>query len=175
MALPAQITRVAEAVTAYHGVGVEWAGTSMDSLAQVVGRPGLIFAGDGRGGFIVPELGPNVDGIAAFARLVGLVARTQLTLSAIDRRIPKAHVARATVPTPWAKRGAVMRSLVELAGPRAVTTVEGVRIGGPDGSWVLAVPDQVEAEIGLWAESTSTAAAEALLAEWVAVIEARVA
>ena len=175
VALPAQITRVAEAVTAYHGVGVEWAGTSMESLAQVVSRPGLIFAGDGRGGFIVPELGPNVDGIAAFARLVGLVARTQLTLSAIDRRIPKAHVARATVPTPWAKRGAVMRSLVELAGPRAVTTVEGVRIGGPDGSWVLAVPDQVEAEIGLWAESTSTAAAEALLAEWVAVIEARVA
>ena len=173
VALPAQTTRVAEAVTAYHGVGVEWAGTSTDSLAQVVRRPGLIFGGDGRGGFIVPEVGLNVDGIAAFVRLIGLVARTQLTLSAIDRRIPKAHVARAMVPTPWAKRGAVMRALVELGGPRVVGTVEGVRIGEPDGSWVLAVPDQTQAEILLWAESNTMAAAEALLAEWVAVVEAR--
>jgi mannose-1-phosphate guanylyltransferase/phosphomannomutase len=173
--LPSHTTRVAEGVTAYHGVAVEWAGTSTASLARVAQRPGLIFAGDGRGGFIVPEMGPNVDGIAAFVRLVGLVARTQLTLSAIDRRIPQAHMARAAIPTPWARRGAVMRTLVETAGYRVVDTVEGVRIRVDEHSWVLAVPDQSAAVIRLWVEADTDERAEALLAEWFAVIETQVA
>lgn len=176
VALPAQITRVAEAVAGYHGAWVARAGTSIESLSQAVAQhSGLIFGGDGRGGFIIPEVSPNVDGIAAFVRLVGLVARTQLTLSAIDRRIPQAHVARASVPTPWARRGAVMRSLVETAGSRLVDAVEGVRVAEEDGSWMLAVPDQAEAVIRLWVESDSTERAEALLAQWFEVIEAQVA
>jgi mannose-1-phosphate guanylyltransferase/phosphomannomutase len=174
VALPSHTTRVAQDVTSFHGVAVEWAGTSTASLSRVAQRPGLIFAGDGRGGFIVPEMGPHVDGIAAFVRLIGLVARTQLTLSAIDRRIPQAHVARASVPVPWARRGAVMRTLVEAGGSRVVDTAEGVRIAEPDGSWVLAVADQVEAVIRLWVEAASDAAAEATLAEWFAIIEAKV-
>ncbi|HEX6887809.1 MAG TPA: sugar phosphate nucleotidyltransferase [Candidatus Nanopelagicales bacterium] len=172
--LPSHTTRVAQDVTAYHGVNVEWAGTSTASLSRVAQRPGLVFAGDGRGGFIVPEMGPNVDGIAAFVRLVGLVARTQLTLSAIDRRIPQAHMSRAQVPTPWSRRGAVMRTLVETAGSRVVDTAEGVRIGEPDGSWTLAVPDDTEPVIRLWVEAGSDQRAEELLAQWFAVIEAQV-
>jgi mannose-1-phosphate guanylyltransferase/phosphomannomutase len=173
--LPAHTTRVAQDVTAYHGVNVVWAGTSTASLTRVAQQPGLVFAGDGRGGFIVPEMGPHVDGIAAFVRLIGLVARTQLTLSAIDRRIPLAHMARASVPTPWGRRGAVMRRLVEVGGSRVVDTAEGVRISEPDGSWVLAVPDEVEAVLRLWVEAGTDRRAEALLAEWFAVIEAEVA
>ena len=48
----------------------------------------MIFAADGRGGFVVPEFARTIDGIAAFVRLLGLVARTRLTLSQIDARIP---------------------------------------------------------------------------------------
>ncbi|HSO04992.1 MAG TPA: hypothetical protein VLQ92_10960, partial [Candidatus Limnocylindrales bacterium] len=139
--------------------------------AQARVTPDLIFAGDGSGGFIVPEMGPNVDGLAAFVRLVGMVARTKLTLSAIDRRIPQVHMSRAAVPTPWARRGLVMRTLVEAAGERAVDTAEGVRIREPDGSWVLAVPDQSEAVIRLWSEAASQEQADSLLREWYAVIE----
>lgn len=176
VALPASTTRVAEAVAHYHSVGVTWTGASPSALSGAAPvTPGLIFAGDGRGGFIVPEMGPNVDGIAAFVRLVGLVARTQLTLSAIEQRIPESHMARAAVPTPWARRGAVMRALVETAGHRAVDTAEGVRIEEADGAWVLAVPDQTEAVIQLWVEADSDERAEELLSDWFAVIESAVA
>ncbi len=40
----------------------------------------MVFAGDGRGGFVIPEFSPFLDAIAAFVRLLGLVARTRLTL-----------------------------------------------------------------------------------------------
>ena len=172
VALPAQTTRVAQDVTAFHGVSVQWTGTSPAALSRAARQPGLVFAGDGRGGFIVPEMGPNVDGIAAFVRLIGLVARTKLTLSAIDRRIPRAHMARAAVPVPWARRGAAMRTLVETAGERVADSAEGVRIEEADGSWVLAIPDQAEAVIRLWVEAASDDRAAALLADWYAVLEA---
>ncbi len=175
VAMPVNTTRVAQQVAHYHSVGVAWTGSSSAALSAAARfTPGLIFAGDGRGGFIVPEMGPDVDALAAFVRLVGLVARTQLTLSAIEARIPEVHMARAAVPTPWARRGAVMRALAEAAGRRAVDTAEGVRIEEPDGAWVLAVPDESEAVIGLWVEAAHDGRAEQLLTDWYALIEAEV-
>ena len=64
----------------------------------------------------MPEAGPAIDGNAAFLRLLGLVARTRLTLSQIDARIPVAHVLRREVDTPWAAKGQVMRTVLEAAG-----------------------------------------------------------
>lgn len=173
IALPAQTTRVARDVTRFHGVDVVWTGGSTAALAaRARATPGLVFAGDGRGGFIVPEMGPNVDAIAALVRLVGMVARTRLTLSAIGRRIPESCLAKASVPAPWARRGAMMRTLVEAAGPRIVAAPEGVRIREDDGASVLAVPDESEAFIRLWVEADDQGRADELLARWFTLIEA---
>jgi mannose-1-phosphate guanylyltransferase/phosphomannomutase len=131
----------------------------------------VIFAGDGRGGFIVPEFGRTVDGIAAFVRLLGLVARTRLTLSQIDARIPPAHLLRRSVPTPWAAKGSVMRTVVEAAGTSPVDTTDGVRIVDPDRGWVLVLPDPAEAVTHLWAEGNDADAAQALLDQWATVVE----
>ena len=111
----------------------------------------VIFAADGRGGFVVPEFGRTVDGIAAFVRLLGLVARTRLTLSQIDARIPQAHLMRRSVPTPWAAKGSVMRTVLEAAGNRPVDTTDGVRIVDADRGWVLVLPDPADAVTHLWA------------------------
>jgi mannose-1-phosphate guanylyltransferase/phosphomannomutase len=171
VALPVTTTRVAEQVGAFHGVDVVWTGTAPTGLSAAAAQPGVIFAGDGHGGFIVPEFSPAIDGLAAFARLVGLVARTKLTVSEIDARIPSAFVVRRSVPTPWSAKGAVMRAVLEGAGGRTVDTTDGVRVVETDGRWVLVLPDPAEAVTHLWAEAGSNAAATALLDEWVAVVE----
>ncbi|HMD24722.1 MAG TPA: sugar phosphate nucleotidyltransferase, partial [Streptosporangiaceae bacterium] len=116
VALPVTTTRVAEQVCRFHGVQVTWTPTSMDALTVAAASEDVIFAADGRGGFVVPECARTVDGLAAFVRLLGLVARTRLTLSQIDARIPQAHLMRRSVPTPWAAKGSVMRTVMEAAG-----------------------------------------------------------
>ena len=113
-----------------------------------------------------------MDGIAAFTRLVGLVARTKLTMSEIDARIPQAHVLRRSVATPWAAKGTAMRAVLEAAGNREVDTTDGVRVVESDGRWALVLPDPAEAVTHVWAEAGSGEQAEQLLDEWVAVIEA---
>ena len=171
IALPVTTTRVAEQVTRYHGTQITWTSTSPDDLTRSAAADGVIFAGDGRGGFVVPEFSPAIDGIAAFVRLVGLVARTQLTLSQIDARIPLAHVVRRSVPTPWAVKGAVMRQVLEAAGEREVDTTDGIRVVEADGRWTLVLPDPTQALTHLWAEAPDQLAAQELLSRWAKVVE----
>jgi len=111
------------------------------------------------------------DPYAAFVRLLGLVARTQLSLSQIDGRIPHAHVVRRDVPTPWAHKGQVMRAVLESAGDREVDTTDGVRVVEDDGSWVLVLPDPAEAVTRLWAEARTDELATGLLDQWTDVVD----
>jgi mannose-1-phosphate guanylyltransferase/phosphomannomutase len=152
-------------------VQVVWTPTSQHGLTQATAADDMIFGADGRGGFVVPEFSRNLDGIAAFARLLGLVARTRLTLSQIDARIPRAHLLRRSMPTPWAAKGSVMRTVVEAAGGREMDTTDGVRVIEPNGDWVLVLPDPADAVTHLWAEGPDADSAQALLDEWAAVVE----
>ncbi|SEL80730.1 mannose-1-phosphate guanylyltransferase / phosphomannomutase [Nonomuraea pusilla] len=175
VALPVTATRVAEQVCRFHGVQVEWTSTALDALTSAAAGPDMIFAADGRGGFVVPEFSPAIDGLAVFVRLLGLVARTRLSLSQIDARIPDVKLLRRTVPTPWAAKGAVMRSVIEAAeqGRRGhrLDTTDGVRVVFDDGSWVLIIPAATEPVTDLWAEAADVDAAQALIEHWARVVE----
>ncbi|MDH2426227.1 mannose-1-phosphate guanyltransferase [Sphaerisporangium sp. TRM90804] len=171
VALPVTTTRVAEQVCRFHGAQVHWTSTALDALTSAAADPDLIFAADGRGGFIVPEFAPTMDGLAAFLRILGLVARTRLSLSQIDARIPQAKMLKRTVPTPWAAKGAVMRSIVEAADGYDLDTTDGVRVVEEDGGWALILPDPAEAVTHLWAEADDLDGAQALLERWARVVE----
>ncbi len=171
VALPVTLTRVAAQTAAFHGVGIDWSSASPGELTRAVQVPGMVFGGDGQGGFIIPEFQPALDGIAAFVRLVGLVARTKLTLSQIDSRIPDAFVLHRSVPTPWAAKGMVMRSVVDAAAGRTIDTTDGVRIVEEERRWALVIPDPAEALTHVWAEGRDEGEAAALLHEWATVIE----
>ena len=75
------------------------------TLTAAARQSDVIFGGDGRGGFVVPEFSTALDGIAAFVQLVGLVARTQLQLSEIDARIPQSHIVRRVDADPVGGQG----------------------------------------------------------------------
>ncbi len=171
VALPVTTTRVAEQVCRFHGVQVTWTPTSMDALTVAAASEDVIFAADGRGGFVVPECARTVDGLAAFVRLLGLVARTRLTLSQIDARIPVAHMLKRSIPTPWAAKGSVMRTVVEAAGSNEIDTTDGVRVVVPGRGWALALPDPADAVTHLWAEGNDADDAQLLMEEWAEVVE----
>jgi mannose-1-phosphate guanylyltransferase/phosphomannomutase len=170
VALPVTTTRVAEQVAAFHGVDIRWIATTPAALTEAVVADGVVFGGDGRGGFVVPHFSTTYDGIAAFVQLVGLVARTKLQLSEIDARIPSSHVSRRAVPTPWAAKGVVMRAVVEEAGTRRLDTTDGVRVLEENGNWALVLPDPAEPVTHVWAEAGNDSTSAALLERWAEVV-----
>jgi len=171
IALPVTTTRLAEQVTRFHGVAITWTRAAPDALTAAMAAPGTLFGGDGRGGYVVPEIGAAPDALAAFVRLVGLVARTRLSLSQIDARIPPAFVRRRDVAVPWAAKGTVMRAVMEAANGRELDTTDGVRVVYEPRRWALVLPDQSEACVHLWAEGPDAAGAEEVLDEWATVVE----
>jgi mannose-1-phosphate guanylyltransferase/phosphomannomutase len=169
-ALPVTTTRVAEQVCRFHGVGVEWTTTSPDDLTRAAADPAVVFAGDGRDGYVVPAFAPALDGLASFVRLLGLVARTRLTLSEIDARIPPSSVVRRAVPTPWAVKGTVMREVLAAAGEAPIDLTDGVKIAHGEGRWALVLPDPAQARTTVWAEGRDPADSTALLEHWSRVV-----
>jgi mannose-1-phosphate guanylyltransferase/phosphomannomutase len=159
-------TRQAERVAAHHGVRVIRTPIS----ASVGNRDDLIIAADGRRGFVVPEMGEGMDAVAMFVRLVGLVGRTQLRMREIDARIPRTHMARRVVDTPWARKGSVMRAITELATASGapVQTGDGVRVDLGRGEWVLVTADADRARTQIWTEGKDRARADLLAEQWAA-------
>ncbi len=165
--LPVTTTRVAEQVAEYHGSRVRWTAPGEAHLSARVTGSDVVLAADGQGGFMIPAVGRHLDPFAAFVQLLSLVARTRLPLTAIDERIPASHVAAADIVTPWARKGAVMRTVREQA---TAATLEdgfgGVRIATGPREWAFISVDATEAVTHLWAEGESPAQAEALLHTW---------
>ena len=169
--LPVPTSRVAERICQSYGVTVEWAAISQDALTRSASDPAVILAGDGHGGFLIPEFSVTRDGVAAFVRLLGLLARCGLTLSEVDARIPETHVLRRSIPTPWAAKSGVMRTVIEAADDNEIDTTDGVRVIEQDRGWVLVLPDPADAVTHLWAEGNDADAAQDLLDKWSAVVE----
>lgn len=175
VALPVSSTRVAQQVAGFHGTRIRWTGVGTEAFVRMPGgTDDLLLAGDGAGAFVIPAVAPTPDALAAFARLVSLVARTRMTLGEIDDRIPDSQVVRARVRTPWAVRGTVMREISALAHQRPGATVDltaGIKVIEADGSWCLLLPDPAEALLHVWAEAGTQAESASLLARWTAAVD----
>ncbi|MEZ5216934.1 MAG: sugar phosphate nucleotidyltransferase [Ilumatobacteraceae bacterium] len=170
IALPVHVTSRAAELAAAHGRSVVETKTSAPALMAAALEPGVGFAADAAGGFILPEFLPAFDAAAALVKMMDLLARDGRSLSEIRRGLPAVHVVRETVVTPWEQKGLVMRSLVEQAAGTA-TLVDGVKVQRDTG-WVLALPDPEEPLTRVWAEGPTEEDARRLAQECTARIRA---
>ena len=83
------------------------------ALMDAATEPGVGFAADGEGGYILPGFLPAFDAAAALLKMLDLLARRDTRLSDVVDDLPRVHVAHETIVTPWEQKGLVMRSLVE--------------------------------------------------------------
>ncbi len=170
-AIPVTASRLAEQVAAYHAVGVRRIGASPAALAAASAEPDVLLAGDARGRFVLPAVGPGPDAISALMMLLSLMGDTELTLSQLNSRIPTTHVLSRSVTLPWRRRAGAMRAVRVAAEGLEVDTLDGIRISRPDGAWCLVLPDEDQPSVTLFAEAEDAADATALLDHWQDVVE----
>ncbi|HQV58415.1 MAG TPA: hypothetical protein PKV27_10410, partial [Ilumatobacteraceae bacterium] len=164
IALPVNITEQATRIANSHGISVTPTKISTSALMAAAMEPGMGFATDGDGGYILPGFLPAFDGAAALLKMLDLIARTGRSLSEVVDALPRVHLVHETVVTPWDQKGKVMRSLMTITG-RDDDLVDGVRVAHNDG-WVLALPDPEEPLTHLWAESATESDARRLVQEY---------
>jgi mannose-1-phosphate guanylyltransferase/phosphomannomutase len=164
IALPANITERANDIAAKHSVRVVPTKLSAAALMAAASLPGVGFAADDNGGYILPGFLPAFDGAAALLKMLDLLARRGTPLSVVVDGLPDVHLVHETVVTPWEQKGMIMRSLMEM-GSRNVELVDGVKIRYGNG-WMLALPDPEEPVTHIWAESTTDSEATQLAHEY---------
>ena len=136
---------------------------------EVASRGGVAFAASSDGGYIWPDFLPAYDASCTLARLLDLLAETGRTLSSIVRTLPRIHLVHEMVPTPWERKGQVMRELVEHPPPGDLVLIDGVKVVQPDG-WVLVLPDPEDPIMHVWSEADTDAEARQLAQERVRAV-----
>ena len=164
IALPVNLTHHATRLAIARRVEVVATKMSSAALMAAATSPGVGFAADGAGGYILPGFLPAFDAAGALLKVLDLLARHDRTLSAVVDGLPAVHLEHETVVTPWEQKGLVMRSLVQMAGPEVVL-IDGVKVLHDDG-WVLALPDPEDPVTHVWAEADSVADARRLAQEY---------
>jgi mannose-1-phosphate guanylyltransferase/phosphomannomutase len=153
VALPVTVTAAAEAVARSAGSDVVWTKVATPALMAAALSDDVALAASPDGGFIYPSFLPAYDAMAAFAKLLELLATSGAPLSKVVAGLPRAHVVHETVATPWEQKGVVMRHLMEQATGELVL-IDGVKEQMDEG-WVLALPDPELPVTHVWAEADS--------------------
>ncbi|MFN8038037.1 MAG: sugar phosphate nucleotidyltransferase [Acidimicrobiales bacterium] len=165
VALPVSATKAATDLLAAHDIGVLPTKLHSAALMDAATEPGVGFAANGEGGFILPGFVPAFDAAAAFVKMLDLLALDGRPLSVIVDSLPRVHIAHETIVTPWEQKGVVMRSLVESSKGRETELIDGVKVHH-DGGWALALPDPEDPVTHVWAEASSDADARRLAQEY---------
>jgi mannose-1-phosphate guanylyltransferase / phosphomannomutase len=142
------------------------------SLMNSAQEAGVTFAGDDNGGFIFPEMHPGFDAMFAAGKLFSMLRETGALLSEIARELPQFQLAYEQVRCPYDVKGSVMRQISEESrAEERVELLDGIKIFGPDTSWVLVLPDSVEPLFHVYAESPAVESSQALVDEYAKKIE----
>jgi mannose-1-phosphate guanylyltransferase/phosphomannomutase len=165
VALPITATNLAAQIVEGYGAGVQVTKLSNPALMDAATEAGVGFAANAEGGFILPGFLPAFDSAASFIKVLDLLAHHDRMLSTVVAGLPRPHIAREVVVTPWEQKGTVMRTLVEQSKDRQVELIDGIKVHHADG-WALALPDPEEPVTRVWAEAESEADARRLAQEY---------
>ncbi len=129
-----------------------------------------IFVGGTKGGFIFPGFQLGVDGMFATAKIFELLVGAGKKIGEITGPWKELAISTRDVACSWAKKGQVMRSLIEHSRSFDRLLVDGARIS-ENGGWVLVRPDRKKAQFTVQAESASAQKAGELLKKYVRLIK----
>ena len=93
IALPLSVTSHADGLAARNGIDIVRTKLSNAALMQASSEPGVRFAADGNGGFILPDFLPAFDAAAAMVKMLELLATEDTSLSKVVATLPTVHIA----------------------------------------------------------------------------------
>ncbi len=166
VALPVSASqKVADIVTGAGGE-VVWSKTSAASIMEAASRGDVDLAAAADGSIIWPDFLPAFDATCTLVHVLDLLVQVGVAVSDVVDSLTPVHLARRSVTVEWARKGAVMREMVERNKGHELTLVDGVKVDHGTG-WALILPDPDDPLVEVIAEGASDAAAAELADHYV--------
>jgi len=141
-------------------------------VAKALQEKGGIFGCEENGGMIFPDFVWGRDGAMAAAFILHILANSGKSLSELLQELPPYYQVKKKVTIDPEKRDAVLAAVDEATKKeKNRITTDGFKVVFDDGSWVLVRPSGTEPLIRVFAEAKDRERAEALVAQYLALIE----
>ncbi len=118
------------------------------------------------GNFAFTEFALNRDAIFASLKVLELLSKHQLDLSAVADEVKDVFYLHEQVACPSSLKGKMMRKFLEDAKGKRSSMEDGVKIWFDDNDWILMIPDQYDENLNLYIQAKDEAAGKALLATY---------
>jgi mannose-1-phosphate guanylyltransferase / phosphomannomutase len=174
LALPITATSLVEQIVQGSELEVERTPASLPALTAAAAEEGVLFAGSVGGGFAFPDFLPAYDGVASLCKLLELLAPVRRPLSELVDELPQSTVVHRQVRCPFARKGAVMRTLTERMRDREVDLLDGIKIF-EDGGWAQVLPDSAEPLVHVYAEGPTQEETQRLEERYTALVQGIIA
>jgi mannose-1-phosphate guanylyltransferase/phosphomannomutase len=135
------------------------------SLVAAAKNKHVQLAASMQGHFIFPSFHANFDGLFTVAKTLELLARTDQSLGATRRSIPRRAYHQVQIPCSLELKGGIMRKMSEDSVDHEASFIDGVKVHFDDG-WVLMLPDQHQPVAHVIAESSNPNEAQRLVEEY---------
>ena len=165
VALPAVVPRAFETVVHRHGGQIVFTQNDLRDLMRAA-TDGVLFAADGAGHFIFPDLQSAPDGLLATVRLLEYLGGRETPVSEIVVALPLFFMAHHRVDCPWEVKAAVMRRLNQSYQGADIVTIDGLKIHLGAGEWVHIGPNPEQPLFEIRAEAGDAERATALVKEY---------
>lgn len=170
VAVPVSAPLAVEQLAERYGGKVLRTRVSPAALMEVCAELPILVAGDGSGSFIFPQFYGVCDGLYATVKLLELLIRQKIPLSAALADLPAHSMHRMRIPCRWESKGRVMRLLNEQYGERIMDRTDGVKIGLGGREWVLIIPDADGPFFHIYAEGVSDEQAQVLAEKYAGLV-----
>jgi len=175
VATPVSSSQVIEDVVKSSGGRVIWTEVGSVVVSRTMVEKGLKFGGEGNGGIMY---GPHLevrDGSMALALILEIIAKSGKPLSELFAELPQYSQMKDRVACPEEMKEKTLEVLRESVDAPRIETIDGVKLGYPDGSWVLIRPSGTEPIFRLYAEAGSPERVDKLIGEHKEQVESIIA
>ena len=170
VAFPVTVTSQVEKLAKKSGLEVIRTRASLVDLTREASGSGVIFAGAVGGGYVFPDFLPAYDAVASLCKLLELLAPVKQPISQLISKLPPSTLVHRRLHCPWAKKGLVMRLLVERMKDRKLDLTDGVKVSDGRG-WAEVIADSDEPVVHIYAEGTDSALSNELESEMRIMVE----
>ena len=155
-------TRALSDVTKKYGKEYNAAAVGEVNVVTKMKATNAIIGGEGNGGVIYPEIHYGRDALVGIALFLSLLAKSGKKCSDLRKTYPNYVISKNKIQlTPETDVDAILANVADLYKNEKVNTIDGVKIDFSDG-WVHLRKSNTEPIIRIYAESSSTEAADAL-------------
>ena len=175
IATPVSSSQVIEDVVKSGGGRVIWTEVGSVVVSRTMVERGLKLGGEGNGGIMY---GPHLevrDGSMALALILEIIAKSGKPLSELFAELPQYSQMKDRVACPEEIKRKTLEVLRESVDAPRIETIDGVKLGYPDGSWVLIRPSGTEPIFRLYAEARSPERVDKLIGEHKELVESIIA